>query len=142
MKRWKIAVALLSAALVSVPAYAAGMENVQSVQAETTKAQYQETAVRENKEITARDLDDGEDDDEVVKSITIQKMPDNTEYLGLTSIYDMDFEGLQIRIDYESGSYEVLDYTDGEWEHTEGIEYCYGGCIRGCEYHWMQCKSE
>ena len=63
MKRWKIAVALLSAALVSVPAYAAGMENVQSVQAETTKAQYQETAVRENKEITTRDLDDGEDDD-------------------------------------------------------------------------------
>ncbi|GEM_PF-3205153 len=124
MKRWKIAVALLSAALVSVPAYAAGMENVQSVQAETTKAQYQETAVRENKEITTRDLDDGEDDDEVVKSITIQKMPDNTEYLGLTAFYDLDVEGLQIRIDYESGSYEVLDYTDGEWEHTEGIEYC------------------
>ena len=133
MKRWKIAVALLSAALVSVPAYAAGMENVQSVQAETTKAQYQETAVRENKEITARDLDDGEDDDEVVKSITIQKMPDNTEYLGLTSIYDMDFEGLQIRIDYESGSYEVLDYTDGEWEHTEGIEYCYA---RNIEFNY------
>ena len=133
MKRWKIAVALLSAALVSVPAYAAGMENVQSVQAETTKAQYQETAVRENKEITARDLDDGEDDDEVVKSITIQKMPDNTEYLGLTSIYDMDFEGLQIRIDYESGSYEVLDYTDGEWEHTEGIEYCY---TRNIEFNY------
>ena len=133
MKRWKIAVALLSAALVSVPAYAAGMENVQSVQAETTKAQYQETAVRENKEITTRDLDDGEDDDEVVKSITIQKMPDNTEYLGLTSIYDMDFEGLQIRIDYESGSYEVLDYTDGEWEHTEGIEYCY---TRNIEFNY------
>ena len=51
-------------------------------------------------------------------------MPDNTEYLGLTAFYDLDVEGLQIRIDYESGSYEVLDYTDGEWEHTEGIEYC------------------